>query len=664
MVRAKDLIRGEGGHTSKPEMVHWYDPGQLVKTGIQVLASIIWGSRADARIILAGLREEQELFDYSDRRELWIDYVADLGDGWNATYAVAYCLAQERLSVDGHETRRGDLLIMGGDEVYPAASREEYERRLVTPYEAAFPRSEPPHPHLFALPGNHDWYDGLVSFTRLFCQKTPPRWIGGWQLPQTRSYFALKLPHGWWLLGADIQLEADIDGPQLEYFQAIAQQMAPGDRVILCTPKPDWIYGAKHTMNLDYFEQKILAPRGARVVLRLTGDLHHYRRHEHETTDGSKTHLIIAGGGGAFLHPTHGPNVDRICYGPDGACFRLAAEFPDRKTSRRLTWRNLQFPIRNLRFGILPGVAYVALSWAMPHQLYRFELPWEWHTFWIMATALVLASLLLERLKSTFVSTLVAILTFVAAVLTSILSLRLEAVKDSLCRLITIPSALVWLVMIVFTFCLFTRQDDVNESCIIHTGVFGKMRRICRTFSRGLWKWKLLRVFNVAGLAHASGHLLAALIGAWMAHRVSAHLCGLPGQSPSVGYFLTATVITFLWGWAIGSWIMGVYLFLSLNIFGQHANEAFSALRIEDYKNFLRLHLDASGRLTIYPIGIEKVPRKWASSHQGGGSRYVPFDGKIECHLIENPIEIRAAQRNGPCRPWTIRHEARDDEAP
>ena len=93
------MTRREECNASKPGMVHWYDPGQLIKTGIQVLASIIWGSRADARIILAGLREEQELFDYSDRRELWIDYVADLGDGWNSTYAVAYCLAQERLSV-------------------------------------------------------------------------------------------------------------------------------------------------------------------------------------------------------------------------------------------------------------------------------------------------------------------------------------------------------------------------------------------------------------------------------------------------------------------------------------------------------------------------------------------------------------------------------------
>ena len=67
--------------------------------------------------------------------------------------------------------------------------------------------------------------------------------------------------------------------------------------------------------------------------------------------------------------------------------------------------------------------------------------------------------------------------------------------------------------------------------------------------------------------------------------------------------------------------------------------------------SYLRQASSGRSQLTIYPIGIEKVPRRWASSHLGGGSRYVPFDGKIECLLIENPIEIRAAQRNGPCRP-------------
>ncbi|MBD0259532.1 MAG: hypothetical protein ICV83_27750 [Cytophagales bacterium] len=47
---------------------------------------------------------------------------------------------------------------------------------------------------LFAIPGNHDWYDGLASFVKQFCQG---RWVGGWRTTQTRSYFALALPHNW-----------------------------------------------------------------------------------------------------------------------------------------------------------------------------------------------------------------------------------------------------------------------------------------------------------------------------------------------------------------------------------------------------------------------------------------------------------------------------------
>jgi len=572
------------------DMVHWYNPRQLLKTGIQVVTSMALGSRADARIMLAGLVEEQKIFDYSDREELWIDFVADLGDGWNPTYAVAYLLAQERLPVQrpngaAVETRRADILIMGGDEVYPVASREAYERRLIAPYEAAFPWSEPPHPHLFAIPGNHDWYDGLVSFTRLFCQKTPPRWIGGWQLPQTRSYFALKLPRGWWLLGVDIQLEADIDGPQLEYFQTVAARMKPGDRVILCTPKPDWIYGAEAAANLNYLEREIL-PRGVHVVLRLSGDIHHYRRHEHETANGSKTHLIISGGGGAFLHPTHGPRVDRIRYRPDGACFRLAAEFPCRRTSRRLTRRNVGFPLLNPWFGLLPGITYTLLNWIMPHRLFEYEL--SLRNVWTVLC-------------------------------------------DSLRELLVKPSAIVWLLVILGIFGFFTRQDEVNEDHIIHTGIWGRIRELWRKTCRILW------TYRIAGIAHALGHLFLALIVAWIAHRASLRFVG---STDSLLAFFAVSALTSVGGWVVGSLTMGIYLFASLNIFGQHANEAFSSLRIQDYKNFLRLHLDGAGRLTIYPIGIEKVPRKWARTHRAQGSQYVPVDREIVPRLIEDPIVI------------------------
>ena len=66
---------------------------------------------------------------------------------------------------------RGKVLLLGGDEVYPTATTEAYEDRFKGPFAAALPRSEAgAEPDMFATPGNHDWYDGLVSFLRLFCR--------------------------------------------------------------------------------------------------------------------------------------------------------------------------------------------------------------------------------------------------------------------------------------------------------------------------------------------------------------------------------------------------------------------------------------------------------------------------------------------------------------
>jgi hypothetical protein len=74
--------------------------------------------------------------------------------------------------------------------------------------------------------------------------------------------------------------------------------------------------------------------------------------------------------------------------------------------------------------------------------------------------------------------------------------------------------------------------------------------------------------------------------------------------------------------------VFGLYLIVSLNGFGRHWNEAFSALRIEGHKCFLRMRIDAGGALHLYPIGLKTVPK-------GGGT-----PGTLEPHLIEGPIVL------------------------
>ena len=103
-----------------------------------------------------------------------------------------------------------------------------------------------------------------------------------------------------------------------------------------------------------------------------------------------------------------------------------------------------------------------------------------------------------------------------------------------------------------------------------------------------------------------------------------------------------ATAI-FLGGYLFGPFLMGVYLYISLRVFRRHSNEAFSSLRIPGYKNFLRLHVGRDGSLTIYPIGIERVPTSWtpavnSSSHK---PQLVPGGNQqIKVHLIESPIQV------------------------
>jgi hypothetical protein len=61
----------------------------------------------------------------SDLSELWIDFMADTGDSWEATQTLAWLLAQGKLPCAGEQDLpRADLLLLGGDQVYPAPGED------------------------------------------------------------------------------------------------------------------------------------------------------------------------------------------------------------------------------------------------------------------------------------------------------------------------------------------------------------------------------------------------------------------------------------------------------------------------------------------------------------------------------------------------------------
>jgi hypothetical protein len=540
-------------------MVGWYDPRVLMQTAYQVVIANIFGRYSDTRLIEALASQPQNEFDYSNHDgDFWLDYAADIGDGWNSTYAVADAIARPELELatdKGPEnTRCGRVLVFGGDEVYPYPSRAEYEVRTETPYAQAFAGRA--RPDVFAIPGNHDWYDSLVAFSRTFCR--PERGFAGCATRQTRSYFALKLPANWWLLAIDLQLGADLDEPQVRYFQNVATRMDDAARLIFCVPEPRWIYEDAYPNHSSYEEQSStnfleekVFKRKARVYL--TGDLHFYKRHE----NAEGVQKITSGGGGAFLHPTHAPATKHLRHG-----FEQRAAYPDEKTSARLTWRNFLFPFLNPKAGWLYAFLYAMSAW--------------------LASASLEASDLID----------------LHTALTAAMNAAIRNPLDGM-----------WLVIIFAGFIFFT--DTHIRSWRIAGGAFHALLHLAAAFMVG-W-WALLLTVRVLDLAYGSSLQL-----------------------------LVSGLVTCIAGGVAGSFILGVYLFVSIRVFGRHSTEAFSSLRIQDFKQWLRLRIDATGALTIYAIAIDRVPRRWRAGQRGASATFTAYDARATAPRLIEKVAVRA----------------------
>ena len=552
------------------KMVGWYDPVQLLRTALQVAKSSLFAENADGRLV-------QPLFDPSPeppderfapgsgepRKSITIDYIADTGDGFDSTYAVAYWATEPVLTVgEGNGSvplPRGDLLVLGGDLIYPTPSAEGYEERFVIPYEMASADFEE-ETALYAIPGNHDWYDNLVAFTRLFINR---RKIGKFRLQQTRSYFALKLPHGYWLVAPDVQLGSDIDYKQLEYFQQVIGKLPEDARIILCVAEPHWVTENEELRNGTEWEKRSTLLReleqalhgtGGRIRAIVAGDLHHYRRHLGRVGESeSDVQLITAGGGGAFLHPTHawrdGSDPTRRLIDarlpPGLPHYRFAKAYPSPEVSRTLTANTLLFPFLNGRF--LRASAFV---------------------YGLVAIQVVLEARLL-------------------------CSHDARRCADVAMSVLGSPGVMILATLIVAGFWAFTDTSS---------------------------KWYR----RIAGSLHGLTHTAAAAGLPTLAIKLS------NGAVLAIGSYWAPFIVTGLVvaltavGAVFGAFVMGVYLHVSLNVFGRHRNEAFSALKEERYKSFLRLRIEEDGTTNLYVIGIERPPFDWEPGLHTGK----PPDGK------------------------------------
>ena len=287
-------------YSSRP-MVRWLSPREMIRGGYGEFLGGLFGAFADSREAQAALRPAtvhcrtdatQETTDFEidplalhneggERPdELWVDYVADIGDGFSPTYAIARQLARPTLDVtteDGahHTLPRGAMTVLGGDEVYPVAGAQHYQERTIGPYRTAFDDVDKKTP-MFAVPGNHDWYDGLVAFLEQFtvlrasgegCEEKAnddPTDPSRWTTHQTRSYFAVQLSEHWWLWAIDIALEAHIDSPQMQYFSDLRAAMPADSRIVLCTAKPAWLGRPRQSPAAKKWQERLRPMRRGR----------------------------------------------------------------------------------------------------------------------------------------------------------------------------------------------------------------------------------------------------------------------------------------------------------------------------------------------------------------------------------------------------------------
>jgi len=350
--------------------------------------------------LLGSNSPEDCLVDALDR-DLWLDFVADTGDDVAVSRAVARLVfADYELPDPAREgsflnAPRGEILLFGGDTAYPVATAQEITNRVIVPFNQVL-EALPPGPArvLLGIPGNHDWYDGLDGFARMFrrtaddeegvarpsvvgisqrmieryaewarqfvrggtIEKPKALALTGYQPVQSASYFALPLTSRLHLAAVDRQLR-NLDSRQVRFFEAWRARCPDVSQLVLL-PDPLFAFGAPSPTGTAMVEALNLDLETKRHFL-LSGDVHHYERIEH----GAALHLT-AGGGGAFLHPAPLRRNERL---------RAEVEWPTVAQSKLLL---LQVPWKVMRgnSGFLPHLVLAALFLpAMNIGLHQFQ---------------------------------------------------------------------------------------------------------------------------------------------------------------------------------------------------------------------------------------------------------------------------------------------------
>ncbi|MBW8482474.1 metallophosphoesterase family protein [Actinomadura parmotrematis] len=249
--------------------------------------------------------------------------MGDTGEGDRSQYAVVPPLEAVAPGTD--------FLVIASDVIYPTGDAGDYPEKFFRPYRGY------PGP-IFAVPGNHDWYDGLRGFLRIFCgvdaDCAPPPWTGpfarlatllwrrsgpvdgpaldaardryrgapGQRGAQPGPYWAIDTP-SLRVVGIDTGILGGIDRDQAAWLREVSAGPKPK---VLITGKPIYVDDEHHPGPVEGggTVDAIVADPACNYVAAIGGDIHNYQRYPVRVGDRT-IQYIVSGGGGAFMHATH-----------------------------------------------------------------------------------------------------------------------------------------------------------------------------------------------------------------------------------------------------------------------------------------------------------------------------------------------------------------------
>jgi hypothetical protein len=302
-----------------------HDPVDAIREAWLALQGVPPGPRRADALRIAG---------HEGRAEVSFMLLGDPGEGDGSQMAVVPGLLT--MSEGAH------FSVICSDVIYPAGEAADYAAKFYAPYR------DLPGP-IYAIPGNHDWYDRLVGFMTHFCdaRAAPAAGVGrggglkGWlahrlwrkerairvdtvtggeqRRPRDPRFPSQRGPY--WtldagplrLVGIDTGITGGLDAGQGEWLLRVSAERRDAAKILL-TGKPLLVDGEYHRGKIAgssrTVDDIVHDPEHGYVAV-IGGDIHNYQRYPVTFADGRRLQYIVAGGGGAFMHATHKiPNVD------------------------------------------------------------------------------------------------------------------------------------------------------------------------------------------------------------------------------------------------------------------------------------------------------------------------------------------------------------------